>query len=308
MDIAIKVLNQVIVVFLLICVGFICTKKNLFNKDGIRQMANFLLNIVTPCVLIEAYQQKDFSDDLTKGLLFGLLLSFVSIGLTLIFSKFIFKKEITGKYKVNRAASAYSNCGFMAIPLISAALGADGVFYASSYLVVFTFAYWTIGVYTYTENIKALSFLNIIKSPGIIGIFVGMILFFLRIKLPNVILQPISYFSTLNTPVAMIVLGSYLVNVDFRKMVREKGIYVVSLLRLIIYPLITLAFAMLLKIENNVAQAVMISASCPCATIATLFASRYNVQAEYSAQLVSINTLMSIITIPVIMYIVGIVL
>lgn len=308
MDIAIKVLNQVIVVFLLICVGFISTKKNLFNKDGIRQMTNMLLNIVTPCVLIDAYQQKDFSADLTEGLLFGLLLSFLSIGLTLILSKFIFKREITGKYKVNRAASAYSNCGFMAIPLISAALGADGVFYASSYLVIFTFAYWTIGVFTYTENIKDLSFLSIVKSPGVIGVFIGLTLYFLRVKLPDVIIQPISYLSALNTPVAMIVLGSYLVNVDFKKMLKENGIYIVSLLRLIIYPLITLALAKIINIDSNVAQAIMISASCPCATISTLFASKYDVQAEYSAQLVSINTLMSIITIPVIMYIVGIVL
>lgn len=308
MDIAIKVLNQVIVVFLLICVGFICTKKNLFNKDGIRQMTNFLLNIVTPCVLIDAYQQKEFSISLTKGLLFGLLLSILSIGLTSVFSNYIFKKEETGKYKVNRAASAYSNCGFMAIPLISAALGVDGVFYASSYLVIFTITYWTIGVFIYTENIKDLSFLSIIKSPGIIGVFVALILFFLRIKLPSVILQPISYLSALNTPVAMIVLGSYLVNVDLKKMLKEKGIYIVSLLRLIVYPLITLAIVKLINIESCVAQAVMISASCPCATVSTLFASKYNIQAEYSAQLVSINTLMSIITIPAIMYVVGIVL
>jgi len=307
LDIAIKVLNQVIVVFLLIGVGFICTKAKMFTKDGIKQMTALLLNVVTPCVLINSYQEKDFTPELAMGLLWGALFTAISIGAMTILSMLLFKKEGSGKYKINRFASTYSNCGFMAIPLLGAALGADGVFYGSSYLAIFTLFYWTIGVFVFTEDFKDLSFVNIIKNPGVIGTIVSILLFLLRIKLPGVVLQPISFLAGLNTPVAMLILGSYMVDVKFSELVKEKGMYAVCLLRLLVFPLISLGIAMLLKIDTTVAQAVMISSACPTATVTTLFAARYNNNAEYSAQVVSVTTLLSIITIPLIMAVMGLV-
>ena len=58
-----KVLNQVIVIFILIGVGFFCTKKKWITEVGVKQMTAILLNFVTPCVLIRAYQEKTFQPE-----------------------------------------------------------------------------------------------------------------------------------------------------------------------------------------------------------------------------------------------------
>ena len=309
MEIALKVLNQVIVVFLLIGVGFTCTKLKMITQTGVKQMTGILLSVVTPCVLIRSYQDKisEIGLGLVGGLLKAALFTLLSMALTMLLARLIFRKEETNRYRIDKFASVYSNCGFMAIPLLNAALGPDGVFYGSAYLAVFTVLYWTVGVFTFTEDVKSLSFKNILVNPGVIGTIISILLFSFRIQLPDIIETPIEYLADINTPLAMIILGAYLVDFDIKTVLKEKGVYLVSLMRLLIFPLLSLAVAKLLQLDGVVAQAVMISSVCPTATVTTLFATRFNLDAAYSAQEVSVTTLLSVITIPLVMLVMGLV-
>ncbi|MBQ2966825.1 MAG: AEC family transporter [Clostridia bacterium] len=305
MDIALKVFNQVAVIFILIAIGFACMKLKWINKDGVSQLTNILLSIVTPCVLIQSYQAKVYTPALATGLLWGALFSVISILASTLLSQLIFRKEPTNRYRINRFAAVYSNCGFMAIPLLQAVLGADGVFYGSSYLAMFTLLYWTVGVYVFTEDIRSLSLKNVVLNIGVIATVVSITLFMTEIKLPSLVMQPIAFMAGLNTPLAMIILGSYLAGVKFKEIIKNGSLYIVSFLRLLVYPLLSLGICMLLKLDTGVAQAIMISSACPTAAVTTLFAVRFKLDAEYSAQIVSATTLLSIITIPIVMLIMG---
>ena len=305
MDIALKVLEQVAVIFILIGVGFFCVKVKFIDRNGVAQMTNILLTFVTPCVLIQSYQAKVYTSELAMGLLWGAIFSAISIVGTTFVSNLLFRKEETNRYRINRFASVYSNCGFMAIPLLQSVLGADGVFYGSSYLAIFTVLYWTLGAYTFSENTKELSLKNVVLNIGVIATVVSVLLFVFEIKLPNIVMQPIGFLAGLNTPIAMIILGSYLAGLNFKEVIKSGGIYAVSFLRLLVFPLLSLGICMLLKLDEGVAQAIMISSACPTAAVTTLFAVRFKMDAGYSAQIVSVTTLLSIITIPLVMLIMG---
>ena len=56
MNITPLVARQVFIMLILIIVGFVLAKKNLVSEKGAADMSNVLLTIVTPCVLIQAYQ------------------------------------------------------------------------------------------------------------------------------------------------------------------------------------------------------------------------------------------------------------
>lgn len=301
MEIALTVAQQVIVIFLLILVGFVMTKKHFLTQTGIDQITSLLLSVVTPCVLIDAYQ-KDFEPRLAWQLLeaavFTVILHVLAIGLCHL----IFRREPTKRYRINIFCSIYSNCGFMAIPLLSAALGPDGVFYGSAYLAVFTIFYWIHGVFVYTGgDRKAMSWKKAVLNPGVIGTLVSLALFFAQIRLPYVLADSVGYLAGLNTPLAMVVLGSYLSKLDFKSALKNKTMYFVCFLRLILIPLLAMGVAKGLGLNETVAQAVMISAACPTAAVATLFANQYHLDADYSSEIVSVSTLLSIITIPLIM-------
>ncbi|MBO5099422.1 MAG: AEC family transporter [Clostridia bacterium] len=303
MELALTVAIQVLIIFILISIGFILTKSNKLNENGVKQLTDILLIIVTPCVIIQAYQ-KEFDVNYLKGLFMAAIASAIIHIIAVIVSYIFFKKEESLRYRVSRFSSICSNCGFMAIPLLSAALGSDGVFYGSSYLVIFTLFYWTFGVYICTEDIKkCLSLKSILINPGVIGVIIGLVLFFTQIKLPYVLSESVSFMASLNTPLAMLILGSYLVKVDVKKAFKNTAMYFVCFVRLILIPLLAVFILSLLKIDPGVSKAVLICAACPVATVTSLFATKYDLDSVYASETVAISTIISILTIPLIIII-----
>lgn len=300
MELSLIVAIQVLIVFILITVGFILKKLKLIDEHGSKQLTNILLMIVMPCVLINSYQ-KEFKPEYAFNLFLAAVFTILIHIIMIIISTLLYKREETKRYRINIFSAIYSNCGFMAIPLLSAVLGEDGVFYGSAYLAVFNIFYWTHGVIVYSGTKKALSLKKAFLNPGVIGTIISLLFFILQIRLPQVIIEPVKYIAGLNTPLAMIVLGGYLANINFKNTLKKLSIYTVSFLRLILFPVIAMILAKIMHLDNTVATAVLISTACPTATIATLFAAKFNLDAEYASELVSISTILSIITIPLVM-------
>lgn len=303
MELSGTVAVQVVIVFILIAVGFFLKKRNMLDERGSKQLTNILLMIVTPCVLINSYQ-KEFKPEFAFNLLMAVLFSVIIHVIMVIISTLIYRREPSNHYRINIFSAASSNCGFMAIPLLTAVLSDLGVFYGSAYLAVFNIFYWTYGVCIFTGDVKSLSVKKAFLNPGVIGTAIGLIFFLCGITLPKIILQPVQYLAGLNTPLAMIILGAYLANVNFKQSLKKLSIYTVSLLRLIIFPIISIILAKLMRLDETVATAVLISAACPTATVTTLFAAKFGLDAEYASELVSISTLLSIVTIPAVMMLV----
>lgn len=303
MQLAMTVSLQVVIIFILICVGFLLTKANKINDTGVKQLTDILLIAVTPCVIIQAYQ-KEFDVKYLKGLVLSALATFIIHIVATILSFLFFRNGDATKYRVSRFASVCSNCGFMAIPLLSAALGSDGVFYGSAYLVIFTLFYWTFGVFICTEDVKkSLSLKSILINPGVIGVAIGLILFFARIKLPFVVSSAVNFLAGLNTPLAMLILGAFLVKVDVLSAFKNKNLYLVCFLRLLLIPLISIFVIKVIGIDPTIGKTVLICAACPVATVTSLFAAKYDLDSVYASEVVAISTIMSIVTIPLIIII-----
>lgn len=291
---------QVLIIFVLMSVGFVFAKAKLINEKGTRQMTDILLMVVAPCVLINAYQ-KEFSVDLVKGLLFAALFSVIIHIVGIVLSTLIFKKEETLRYRINIFSAIYSNCGFMAIPILTATLGTDGVFYGSAYFVIFNLLYWTHGICVYDGSLRELSLRKIVRNPGIVGTLVAILLFALRIKLPYVLKESVTYIASLNTPLAMIVMGAYLTRVDLRKAIKNVSLYGVLALRLVVIPVIAVLIAKLMNLDELVAKAILIAAACPTASATALLAAKYDLDTAYATEVVSVTTIISIISIPLVL-------
>lgn len=300
MELSRTVALQVAVVFILIAVGFVLKKRKSLDEHGLKQFTEVLLMIVTPSVLIVSYQ-KEFKPQLALMLLLAAGCSIFLHAIMVIISTLIFRKEETNNYRISIFSSASSNCGFMAIPLLTAVLGTDGVFFGSAYLAVFNIFYWTYGICIFTGDAKSLSLKKAFLNPGVIGTVIGLLFFFTGTKLPKIVFDPLNYLAGLNTPVAMLILGSYLADVDFKKTLKKGSIYLVSLLRLIIFPVIAYFLTLVLGLDKTASTAILLTSACPVATVSTLFAARFGLDAGYASELVSFTTVISILTIPLIM-------
>ena len=301
-----NVAENVFVMFLLMGIGYILAKKKIITNEGTKQLTEILLLTVVPCVIINAYQ-RDFDPNMAKKLCAALLFSIVVHIAAIIICPLIFSKSGRDKKIINIFGAIYGNCGFMALPIIQSLYGYDGVFYAVAFVTVFNVLYWTHGVYIYTNDVKQISLKAILKTPGIVGTLVGILLFFLRIHLPDPVLKTVSFMASLNTPLPMIILGTYLVGFDF-KIVKNISMWSVCVFRLIAFPIIGIAIAYFLNMENAISMPLIISCGCPVATVTSLFAVRYNSNSKYASQIVSFSTILSIITIPLTMVLATVVL
>lgn len=299
MELSITVAIQVAIMFIIVALGFIMKKVNVITKDGSKQLSDILLVFVTPCVIIKAYQT-DLKMDLVTNLLIAFVASIIIHFVAMLVTGLIFGRKKDGKSIINQYSAAYSNCGFMGIPLLEAVLGSQGVFYGAAYLAVFNVINWTHGVYLFTQDKKSFSLKKIILNPGLIGVAAGLSLFFLQIRLPEIVSTAVNYMAGLNTPLAMILIGVFLADVDFKKAIKNVSLYFVSFVRLIVIPLISILLMKTSIIPPEVAVAVIIPAACPSAAAGALFAAKYDLDPGYASEIVSINTIMSIVTIPLI--------
>jgi predicted permease len=291
--------NQVLILFIMIAVGFISLKAKLINKEHIRSMTNFVLFIVTPCVIIESFQRsfdKDMLSQLGLACITAIIIHLVSIVLVHL----VLHDQNKARECVLRFSSVFCNCGYMALPLQYAILGSDGVFLGAAYVAVFNLFSWTYGIYLMGDSAERISLKKIFINPGIIGVSLGLIFFLFQIKIPKIPLTVIHSFANLNTPLPMVIIGCYLADITGFEILKDKKMLFSLFLRLIFIP-VTAVFVMhLCNFSGNLYVSLVISAASPVAANTAMYASLFNRDTTLASSTVSISTLFSIFTMPVI--------
>lgn len=294
--------QQVGILFALVAVGYACRRKGLFSDAFVKGAVNLLLLVVTPCLIVHVFQ-RPFSKELLANLGMALAAAFFAHAVGLAFAEACFRRTDAMRRGVLKFGTVFSNGGFMAIPLEYALLGPEGAFYGAVYVVVFNLLCWTYGLRVMCGHLGDLDRRILFVNPGTIGIGVGLPLFLTSTTLPPIIGDPVRYLSELNTPLAMIVIGYYLADARFAAYFRCAPALLASALRLLAIPLIVLgALASLRGFGLNPVMAIALtaSASAPVAAMDSMFAAKYGKDVDVSVGLVSVTTLLSVLTMPLI--------
>lgn len=289
--------QQVMILFVLIAMGFLLGKTKLIGEEGIAGITNLVLYLVTPCVIIEAFQ-REYDPSMLLGLGKTCLIALIVHLLAILLARILIREKDRGKNKVYRFAIIFSNCGYMALPLIQTVLGSEGVFYGAAYVAVFNLVVWSYGLLMMSGDKTQLSLKKLLTNPGIMGVVVGLALFLSSVTLPEIIGKPISYMASLNTPLPMLVIGFYLTKSDLRGVWKDKYLYITAAARLLLIPGIAMAGMYLAGVRGTLLTSCTISASASSAAATTMFTSKYGGDRELSGRVVSVTTLLSVVTMP----------
>ena len=126
----------------------------------------------------------------------------------------------------------------------------------------------------------------------------GFLLFWFEIELPAVAGSVLSMFASMNTPLAMLIIGTYFAQTKVKEFFEHKSLYLVCLLRLIVLPVITVFMLYPLHLPYELYAAIVITTSAPTAAATTMFAAKFGADTKIASQSVTLCTLFSIITMP----------
>ncbi|MCQ2440491.1 MAG: AEC family transporter [Clostridia bacterium] len=291
-----NVVSQVAILLVLMLIGVLLTKFGVLKENAIKSITDLVLYTVTPCVIIKSFVRK-FEVSALKNLLLSFLIAIlVHIGFILL-SRLIFRTKEVSRRKVLQFGVIFSNCGYMSLPLQEALLGDNGVFYGSSFIAIFNLFVWSYGILLMSGDKKYLTPKKMILNPGIIGLALGLIVFLFSVPLPKVIYEPISYMASLNTPLPMIIIGYHLTK---SKIFKGRAGFLAIAVRLVLFPMIALAIMYLCGIRGDLFVSVVISCCAPTAALTTMFSDKFGCETALSVNLVSLSTIISLITIPLI--------
>lgn len=310
-------------VFFLMMIPGIIMKKCKISTDGLgKGLSNLVLYVAQPALIFRSYL-KDFDKSVLINMLYVLLFSVVAHTIFAVVAKFAYKRFPDQVKKVLTFATVFSNAAYMGVPLIKDVLGDHAVIYASIYSITFNMFLWTLGVHIYTSDgegegceegkSSGVSVKKALLHPTIIAALLGLVFFFLPINnyVPEIVDRGLMNIENLVAPLSMIVVGLRLAEMDLRGFFKQKGLYIFLALRHLALPAIVffiMRFVIFAGVDINtdVTMSILIMASAPAATATTMFAERYDADAAYASKIVTVSTLLSLVTMPIVSLLIAI--
>lgn len=291
---------QVVILYLIAGVGFVADKTKIFVQADGKRLVDLLFNLILPIAVINSFMSMERTAEHIKGLAIAFLLAFLTHILAIGISTLSFRHRPLMEKGIYHYALTFSNAAFLALPLAQSVVGDEGVFYSACYVAVFNVFAFTYGINQISGKKAKINLKNLILNPGSISVIIGIPLFLLQVHLPDFLSTAMERVGACNSPMAMIVFGTFFANCKFKNIFVKKEVYYVSLIRLVVIPVIMLFVFKLFGVEGNMRIALTISASAPVATNTAMYAAKYDNDTALSSELVGQTSIFSIITMPVI--------
>ncbi|MDO5444723.1 MAG: AEC family transporter [Eubacteriales bacterium] len=291
--------EQIIIVFALIVVGFICGKLKIINNNISKGLSSIAVNLTIPATILMSFH-REFDAVLLKDFLFSVGIGILMYLICIVLSTLTIKEKSEKRRNVIKCAVIFSNCAMMAMPLESALLGSDGVFFGAAHAGLFNLVFWTYGLYIISGSNGSLNFKKALLTPCIICTFAGMIMFLFNISLPQTTYKILEHLSNMTLPLSMMIIGYTISSTNIGDVLSDKWCWLAALERLIIVPMILLGLLLLFRKTGTAAVTAVISIASPAAASINILAVLYGKDEKLAAGLVSVSTILSLLTLPVI--------
>ena len=288
-------LQKIMEMFILMGLGYFLLRKKMLSAQGIADIGRLLTTVVLPIILVNSLWAEK-TPEKSKVLLESTVAAVIIIAVSVAISALIFRKD-----GVSCFSAAFSNAGFIGIPLVQSVLGSDAVYFISAMIISIALLQYTIGLVMITGDKTLINPYAVIKNPVVLSVIIGVTLYLLGIPKPAIVLSLFGTVGSVNTPLAMILLGGYLAKADLKKIFTVPSYYAVSFVRLLLIPGAGMAVLHFLPFgSENLKLALMIACACPAASLGAIFAQQHGKDYEKATGQVCNSTVLCLLTLPVI--------
>lgn len=311
---------SVLMLLLMAIPGFVLGKMKSVNSEAaVKFLSVMLLYVLQPFVTFDSFLNTPYDGKVLLNIVAVFVFTCVTIGAVLgigaLIVRFVPALEPDSK-GVIAYGGAFGNVGYMCIPFLQLMRPGNYVIilYATVSVVAFNLMAWTLGNYALTHDRRHISLKRALLNPPTLSFIIALPLFLLNInfteatsltgaakELVDGIAGVISFFSDMVGPLAMVLLGLKLADINFRELFSDGGAYIASAIKLVIFPLVGVALTALMSLFMNVGDIslnLIAMSAMPCAQNVIMFSTLYDKNSSLAAKEVTVSTLLSIITIP----------
>ncbi len=290
-------LQQTIIMFALMLLGLLLSRRGMITEQGSRDLSNVLLYAVIPCVILRSYMS-EFSTEKLRAMGLSALIAVIAFAASIAVAYL----TCGTRHRIENFAVAFGNAGFIGIPLVTAVFGPEAAFYVVSFSTFANLLQWTYGIVIISGKKETMNLRMVFVNPVFISMVIGIALFVLQPTLPTVVTGTIGYIADGNTVLAMIILGYYLSKVQLRGLFADVRLYLFSALRLLVVPAVTiLVFLPFPFAHGEITLITLIAAATPIASSTAIFAQKFDQDYRRAVSYVCLSTILSVATLPLVM-------
>lgn len=290
-------LQQTIIMFALMLLGLLLSRRGMITEQGSRDLSNVLLYAVIPCVILRSYMS-EFSTEKLRAMGLSALIAVIAFAASIAVAYL----TCGTRHRIENFAVAFGNAGFIGIPLVTAVFGPEAAFYVVSFSTFANLLQWTYGIVIISGKKETMNLRMVFVNPVFISMVIGIALFVLQPTLPTVVTGTIGYIADGNTVLAMIILGYYLSKVQLRGLFADVRLYLFSALRLLVVPAVTiLVFLPFPFARGEITLITLIASATPIASSTAIFAQKFGQDYRRAVSYVCLSTILSVATLPLVM-------
>ena len=297
-----EILTAVFGIFILLLPGLIFRKKNIITPEQNGALNTVVVNLTWPCLVISAMQLPfDLQVLRDCGYVTVITLAIFVLLFLLSFPLARLLKLPKAKQYLTVFMLLFANTGFIGLPVIKALYGEEALFYAAILEVINDMLLFTAGIILIQLSAGAAMKIQPkqLLSPGLVGVFIGLLLFLLNIQLPEVLAVPIEAIGAATTPLTMFSIGFQIGGLKAKEILGDLKVYAICAAKLLAVPLLSILVCRLFAAEFTLLEKVLIlDFAMPVASAAGIFSQQYKTEAAFATKTVLLSTAASLVTIP----------
>lgn len=289
------IVTQMTILLLIMIVGFVGAKKNIFNDEVNVYASNILLRIGIPGLIISSVKN---GSPFTGNELFHVLVIFsIFVIFTGVVSKIIV--EVL-RIKENKALwqfmILFTNAGFMGLPAIQAILGDQAMLYGALFLLPLNCLMYGYGESLFRKG--EFSFKKFMNGPMIASV-IALILCIFNIKLPYILAQTCTYIGNVTTPLSMMVIGAGLVKMDVKELLDVK-VWSFTIFKMILLPLFYMFTLSIFHVDPLIENTLILIMCMPVASNSSVYAFMYGEDATLASKAIFLTSVSCVVTFPIV--------
>jgi Predicted permeases len=291
----------------LMVAGYFLEKSRLFHPVFKNDLNIFVLNVTLPCLILSSV----FNSTNGSINIHELVISVLILVILLPVAAFLCVKVIP-MFKSDKGLylfmMMYPNVGFIGFPLIKAVFGAESLMNITFINLAFNLSLFTIGILAigYQADIREKFTWKKLLTPGVIASVAAIFVYAFHIMIPDIICEPITLIGNMTTSLAMLIIGAIAANYSLKEIFCDWKTYLFVAISDVCIPLAFFPLVKLVIADTEIQGITMIILAMPIANGAALFAKKYHCNECLGARTICISTLLSVITIPLVVFLTGI--